>query len=454
MSCRRLGQRVADFSRRLAAISFLTSQRGYVAGIAIALSGAGLLARARGPARPRSPQPIIARPIPHLPSRPQLRPNASMSGSERCTGCSTSARAKPGAWYTLNGHSYCEDCAPKVARTAGVDLVGMKNRSSVGRDHIVRNGLPSDQPVIVASNGTGPTYLPPERRVETRLEPAQVKLTVGQAPDGQAAQFVVENGYVLLRRSGWDTGLAITPALKIGPLRNGTHAVEEDTHRWWLTHIASGRTLGSQPYERIEEAQLIGSVLAQLDWTRAEPEIPLRDISRAQATIEQFNRALAAEKQPRSEGLRVKEVKVKAESPPKSVTTASEDNLQKAVGQTKEQVASLAGQLMADNYGGVARVVEDNGETLFMVDSLGQRYEVGRHEVRRPTDSDFELGRIARSIDPAQTAGLRCTGCGRTGVTGEAWFKIGLEQCFCDRCATTYGAEEGYIKDTEITLDE
>ena len=452
MSCRRLGQRVADFSRRMAALSFLTSQRGYVAGIAMALSGAGLLARARRQARPRSPQSLIARPVPHLPSRPQLRPSTTMSESERCVGCQTTVRAKPGAWYSLNGRSYCEDCAPKAARTAGVDLVGVKPMPSAGQSYVVDNGRSSDQPILASSNETAPPHLPPERRIETRLEPTRVKLTVGQSPDGQAAQFVVENGYVLLQRNGWDTGLAVTPALKLGSLRNGTQAVEEDTSLWWLTHIASGRTLGSQPYERIEEAQLIGSVLAQLDWTRTEQEIPLRDISRAQATIEQFNRALAVEKQQRSIGPKPDRVEAKLESPQKSERAISGENPQIAAERNREQSTLLTGQLMADNYGGVARVVEDNGESLFMVDSLGHRYEVGRHEVRQPTDSDFELGRIARSIDPAKTAGLRCAGCERTGSTGEAWYKIGLDKRFCDSCATTYGAEEGYIKDTEITL--
>jgi len=298
----------------------------------------------------------------------------------------------------------------------------------------------------VSSRWSSPTYLPPERRVETRLAESRIRLNVGQDPNGKPAWFVVENGRVLLRPDGSDTGLAITPALKIGRVRGGLQEVEEDTGRWWLTHIPSGKTLGHQPYDNVVEAQLLGSVLAQLDWTRPENEISDQEISQVSETIRRYNQALAEEK-----GRQV------ASTPSAGQTSTQGSPISSARRPPANE--SLTGKLMADGYGGVARVLEDNGETLFMIDSLGKRYEVGRAEARIPTASDFEMCRVGMSFDPARQPDAQsqgetplCARCGQAaGKTdgGQKWYRMGWKT-FCPSCATEYAAEEGYLKDEEI----
>jgi hypothetical protein len=117
--------------------------------------------------------------------------------------------------------------------------------------------------------------------------------------------------------------------------------------------------------------------------------------------------------------------------------------------------ASLTGKLVADGYGGVARVLEEDGDRLFMVDSVGTRYEVSRNEVRAPSEQDFELCRVAMSFDPTQHPPAQCATCGRstsqTGA-GEMWYKMAW-QTFCESCANQYAANEGYLKDEEVNSD-
>ncbi|MCP5087485.1 MAG: hypothetical protein GY952_11860, partial [Rhodobacteraceae bacterium] len=82
---------------------------------------------------------------------------------------------------------------------------------------------------------------------------------------------VVAQGYVLLAESRLGpqaTGLAITPAIE----EKGGQFYE-NPERWSLTHIASGMALTDAVYG-LDDAQNLGSVLAQLDWTRAKDEIP------------------------------------------------------------------------------------------------------------------------------------------------------------------------------------
>ena len=91
-------------------------------------------------------------------------------------------------------------------------------------------------------------------------------------------------------------------------------------------------------------------------------------------------------------------------------------------------------------------------DKLFLIDSLGKRYEIYRQEARTPDESDFEMCRVAMSFDPAQQPEASCGTCQRstkdTGA-GEMWYKMGW-QAFCEGCATEYAVNEGYIKEEEI----
>lgn len=112
----------------------------------------------------------------------------------------------------------------------------------------------------------------------------------------------------------------------------------------------------------------------------------------------------------------------------------------------------MAGKLVADGYGGVARVLEVSGDKLFVINSLGQRYEINRNQARTPDESDFEGVRVAMAIDPARQPKASCQLCGRS--TGESrsdkkWYRMNW-QTFCPACAGRYAAEEAYATEDEI----
>ena len=419
MSCEQRPGRIAGLAARLGAgIGLLTSKRGFYAGLVVAaagLSGAGLLGLARRRSRAMmKPNPmkkaatvLNLRDIPQLPPRTKLKPLPlnQLPGST-CAGCQSPTGGKAGPWYAVNNRPYCRDCAPAAAQAGGVDLV-----------------LPSSNqaaPPVGSSparSGLGLSSLPPERRVNTQLVPSRLRVRLGEGAGGPR-WAVVEQGYVALRPNGLDTGLALTPALKSA----GAGGVREDPSTWSITHIASGKGL-SGPYPSPQAAKPLVDILAQLDWSRSEEEISGAELRQAQLTAAAFMQA---------------EAKAKAEAKIQDFTQPSPEN--------------LTGQLRADGYGGVSRVLADNGNTLLLVDSLGSRYEVNRAETRRPDEADFELSRVAMSFDPTQAVETRCADCGRSTQTtgaGEMWYRMGWHS-HCESCAPRYAAEEAYIMEEAV----
>lgn len=439
MSCEQGPNKIAKWAGRISGgLSQLAGKRAFYAGLAVSgagLVGAGLIAAARQRSQGRRPVPsmVDARQVRQLGQRAKAQPVASLASGERCAGCQTPANRKPGAWYTVNGRSYCPDCAPEAARKVDVDLVrDAGGLEGWGAEEPGSRGAGGKSFSLAPSHPRTPAlnYLPAERRVSTRLMPSRVGVFAGEDRAGQARWFAVK-GYVVTRSNGYDTGLAVTPALK---LKNEDGAVEEDTQQWWITHIPSGKHIpGAGAYERPEEAQLLAGVLAQLDWTRSETELTTAEIRRVGATVSAFNESLAEEK--------LKQTK----SGPQGEGTA-----------TRRLAADepLAGKLVADGYGGVARVLEvtPDGQGLFVVDSLGERYEVARHQIRTPDEADFEGVRAAMSFDPTTQPEGQCTLCGRptsgTGA-GEMWYRMNFKT-FCEGCATQYAAQEAYIMEDEI----
>lgn len=442
MSCEQGPNKIAKLAGRISGgISQLAGKRGFYAGLALGgagLVGAGLVAAARRrsrnnrnnsqsqQARP-APALVDARQVPQLGERAKARPLVSMALGERCAGCRTLAGSKPGAWYNVNGRTYCPDCAPEAAGQAGVDLVA-PTAPNPAANFTGTSRQPASQTTTAATTvRSQPQYLPAERRVPTRLTPSRVGVYAGQDKEGQPLWFAV-NGYVVTRPDGYDTGLALTPALKMSH-KDGE--VEEDTNRWWVTHIPSGKHIpGAGAYERPGEAQLLAGVLAQLDWTRDETELTTEEIRRVGATVSAFNETLA------EETLR-------------HARTGSQTELTTRRAPADEP---LEGKLVADGYGGVARVLEDNGKRLFVIDSLGERYEVERSQVRTPDEADFEGVRVAMSFDPTTRPEGKCALCGRptsgTGA-GEMWYRMNFKT-FCEGCARQYAAQEAYLMEGEI----
>jgi hypothetical protein len=200
--------------------------------------------------------------------------------------------------------------------------------------------------------------------------------------------------------------------------------------QWWLTHIASGKGLAG-PYPTPETAHRLAGILAQVDWTRHESELSPREIEQLRETVRNFQngewRIANDESRP---------------SPRHSPFAHS----------PFIPHPSVEGKILADGRGGVARVLEERGDRLFMIDSLGQRYEINRNETRPADESDFELCRVAMSFDPTRRAESRCARCGRstrqTGA-GEMWYRMSW-QTFCESCARRHAAEEGYAFEEEI----
>jgi len=429
VSCTQSATRFARLAGRLGAgVGRLANQRGFYAGLAlgsVGLIGAGLVAAARRRSRGQGKAPaalIDPGQAPRLDPRPRVKPLDSPAAGERCAGCQAAAGRKPGAWYRLNGRSYCPDCAPAAANRAGVDLVAPTG--------------PLPAAVVTSTNQqtssrSRPDYLAAERRVRTKLAESRVGVYAGPDQAGQPRWYAVD-GYVVLRPDGTDTGLALTPALRQS---EPAGVVEADTGRWGVTHIPSGKHVpGADAYGGPQEAQGLAGLLAQLDWTRAEAELTPAEIGQVEATVRAFNAALAHE-------ARLEPTGVPVQSP--ALATRRLPRQQ-----------SLEGWLVADGYGGVARVLDASpgGDRLLVIDSLGERYEVDRNQIRTPDEADFEGVRVAMSFDPTTRPGDKCALCNRptsgTGA-GEMWYRMNYKT-FCEGCATRYAAQEAYIKEEEI----
>ncbi len=254
---------------------------------------------------------------------------------------------------------------------------------------------------------------------ETKLKPESIQVRTGS---GQVV--AAPDSYRVMRPDGSDTGLAINPGLKVSQ-RNGVSQVVIEAGQWWLTHLASGKGLAG-PYPTLEAAHRLAGILAQADWSRDESELTTREMEQLKETIKSFQTG---------EGLR----NVNSRYSPFAHSPSPGNQ-------------SLEGKILADGRGGVARVLEDRGGRLFMMDSLGERYEIDRRETRPADESDFEMCRVAMSFDPTTRTESRCGSCNRstqqTGA-GEMWYRMSW-QTFCETCARRHALEEGYAFEEEI----
>lgn len=432
MSC---SQNAGLAARVKGGIQAAASRQGFYAGLALAAAGfvgAGLVVlarrRSRMPLPGNAPVETAERPvilasqvkhpgIPQLTARPKLAPLARPPLAERCAVCRTASGSKPGAWYRLNGQCYCPDCAPEAARQAGVDLVKTSTSSPITGG---QKGA-----VVLTADERRAAPLPPEKRVRTHLLSSRVGVRLGN----EGGPVPVE-GYVVLRPDGSDTGLAINPGLKLSQ-RNGVAAVVIEPGQWWLTHIASGKGVAG-PYPTPETTHQLAGIMAQLDWSRSENELTPTEIEQLRATVKAFGNG-----------------EWRTGNDERRMANNSFGFIRHSPSAIPN---SLEGKIVADGRGGIARVLEDRGERLFLIDSLGERYELDRRETRLPDESDFELCRVAMSFDPTTRAESRCCHCRRstrhTGA-GEMWYRMSW-QTFCESCARRYAVEEGYAFEEEV----
>jgi hypothetical protein len=350
-------------------------------------------------------QPAGLRQVPPLPARQSVAPLSRPPFNERCAQCGNSG--KPGLWYRLNNKLYCQDCAPGAARQADVDLT------------VPKPDIPAKQ---IGLRGTkraslnGQTEpLSPEKRVETRLEHSRMRVLVPGDAAGRPVPVVI-NGYVVLRANGrgtggQDTGLAITPVLKVSERGE----IIEDINQWGVTHVDTGVML-AYPYASPQEAQVLASIIAQEDWTVPVEDMKPGQLKQVRETIEKFNQAVATAKD-----------------------RPSLDN-------------PLNDQLVtARAYGGVCRVIQDDGATLLLMDQMGGRHEVQRNEIRLPEPGDYESSRVAMAFDPASEPETKCPDCGISSrqTAGERWYRAGWK-ARCATCTRSFAMNNGYFLEEEV----
>ncbi len=278
-------------------LSYLSSKKAFYVGAAAGAAGlvGGLvlarkpLAQATARARARLKElarrsasrgtaaPMIdPRQVPELPAGQVVSPTPREKLTEKCAGCGSSPRSKPGAWYVIDGKPHCQDCAPGVARQSKQRLQAPAGPRPAATPPPATS---SSRALVPAGAGARPAQtdtlpavpLSPESRVAITLQRRRVTLAMANGA-------VETDVYAVLTRSGAETGLGLA---------------QLDSNAWTITHLASGMKLAG-PYETQNEAQMLASVLAQLDWTPRDPVARFgpETTARVGATIRYYDEAL------------------------------------------------------------------------------------------------------------------------------------------------------------------
>jgi hypothetical protein len=279
MSCARGANRIANLAQRVG-IPRLASRNAFYAGLAAGAVGlviGGLVAARRyrprlaklrrfiSPSRTSSVKSAVLGDVPTLPSRAGLMPADVSKLSGDCPTCHALPRSKPGMWYVIGGDPYCQDCAPEAARQAGMDL-GIPPLSGVAGSGMSRPETDDDD--------QGDDFSP-GRRVDLMRVEGRVRVRVVTDGDNVGQWYFHDKAYLLLDEDGQETGLAITPA--VDALRDsdgdvvknerGRTMLRSTTGQWYLTHVGTGNGIAG-PFDSVDQAHGLASILAQLDWRR------------------------------------------------------------------------------------------------------------------------------------------------------------------------------------------
>lgn len=169
-----------------------------------------------------------------------------------------------------------------------------------------------------------PSLLLPDKSAPASIEQEPVELTMpaqGQLPGAKRIRSPlrmavgvnrqrgiiysrINNGFVLFQRNRRgeyeETGLAISPALAvIGLSKDKGIQYQEDTARWGILHIPSGRIVSGRmedeqlvdgwPFKNPDEATMIGRMLASMnDWTRDLEDLTRSQVKRKDELIDQY----------------------------------------------------------------------------------------------------------------------------------------------------------------------
>ena len=290
MSCENTVNKVTHFARRIG-LPRLAAKNVYYIGLAA--GAVGLLAAAMttiprfankraGAARqatadqsqPVEPEAINPRQVPALPARTHVMPAApdALAGKS-CANCNASPQSKPGMWYVIDDQAHCQDCAPRAARQAGVDLAVTPPPAPAGAS--TGGGYRGDRWVTPA--------LVLERLKDIRLEERTVAITTSE---GRVR--ISKDAYFVYKRNGEGTGLAITPLVESDGM--GNFIVSQKG--WNITHLDSGMIMAG-PFGHINEARGLAALLADNDWRRPADQLSQHEVATARRIIRDYKDTLA-----------------------------------------------------------------------------------------------------------------------------------------------------------------
>ncbi len=255
---------------------------GLIAGAAGLLATAGIVAprllrgavRRDQPAASQPPEMVDVRRLPSLSARAQVPPAQPTALKDKtCANCGALPAAKPGMWYVIDDKVHCQDCAPRAAQAAGVDLV------------VPRQPTPSTSPTsargmnLQAITQSLPRWFAEAARgVRLEMRPVEVQTARGWVR-------LTSDAYFVYKRDGSSgTGLAITPQV----LYDSAGNVTTDTRRWYVTHLNSGKVVNG-PFDSLDEAHgLAGALAAFTDWRRSDDRFSPAEIRETRQIIQDY----------------------------------------------------------------------------------------------------------------------------------------------------------------------
>lgn len=182
---------------------------------------------------------------------------------QHCGTCGLNPDSKVGPWYIIRRQAYCHECAREEAQKEGMELV-------------------SPAPSVPSTMGTSVSHWanPMGRRV--RLQPGWVNTGVVKNVHG----YIVLDGH-----SGKPTGLVIAPEVKI----DSNDQPSVNTTRWYVNYDHINKVLAG-PYESLNQAKVISSILANFDWNRPMEEFSKEEVQTIQRALVAYRADIEEEK--------------------------------------------------------------------------------------------------------------------------------------------------------------
>ena len=187
---------------------------------------------------------------------------------DACFKCKVRPRHKSGAWYRLQSQIYCQDCARDKAREIGATLVAS-----------VTTAVPP--PTIASIPSAQSTSRPGRYKRKVNLKPTWVSL---------GAIKNVE-GYEVILPGGTKTGLTISPEVKL----EGDGRLNINKLRWFVNYERAGRSIGG-PYESLNQAKGMASLMAQFDWNRPPESFTKKEAEAITAAANAYRADIEEEK--------------------------------------------------------------------------------------------------------------------------------------------------------------